>query len=123
MTEADFPDAPAFRHAVEPGEMLNAPDDLDRFEPYLPRDLEEEDAQYLARVVRVGMAVTISSDQVAGPGGMTALKDAIARATRRRVPLVRLTGELPPAPRLDYDSPARDAAKLAALAAARNIGR
>jgi hypothetical protein len=115
--DAAVADSPAFRHEFAPGEMLLV-EDLHRIEQYLPRRPEEPDDRYLARACRLGLALTISSEEVAGEGAMHKLKQRLADATARHLPLVRLVGTRPTPPR-GFNSAEREDAKTAALAAAR----
>lgn len=120
LTDHSVSDA-ATLDAFEPGEVLNAAYDLPRLEGHVRRHPGESDAAYLARVARAGKAVRLTSEEIAGPGGMTALKQAIARATTTGVPVVMVSGERPDERAIDYNTPERDAAKAAALAAARRM--
>ena len=111
--------AAAVQDDFEPGELLNAAHDLARLDGHVPRDSDESDAAYLARVVRAGKAVTIASAEIAGPDGVTALKQAMARATAERVPLIMVSGvRIDPTANLPTAAE-WETAKSAALAAAR----
>lgn len=113
--------AVAFPRGCEP--LTNRRVDFSRLERFVPRfslaDAVESDDAYIARAVKAGCLIAVTSAEVKADPRV--LRRRLTEAYDHNVPLMKVTDQTSEPPELQYGTPERDAAKLAALATARRI--
>jgi len=113
--------AVAFPRGGEP--LTNRRPDFDRLERFFPRfnvaDRTESDAAYIGRAVKAGCLIAVTSAEVKADPRV--LRHRLTEAYEHGVPLMKVTDATSEPPELQYGTPERDAAKLAALTAARRV--
>src|SRR5688572_26370200 len=104
---------PGYGVAFKPAEQVNDAE-FSRFERYFPRNEGEDATAYATRLDRLGAVVKVTSDEARD---VITFRGFLAAAAEKRVPLALLTAPIPTLP--DESAADRQAAKAAALAAAR----
>jgi hypothetical protein len=103
--------------------LTNRRDDFARLERFFPRfnlaDTVESDGAYVARAVKAGCLIAVTSAEVKADPRV--LRRRLTEAYEQGVPMMKVTDETSEPPGLQYGTPERESAKLAALAAARRI--
>lgn len=108
---------PGYGVAFKPGEQVNDAE-FARFERFFPRNEGEDAGAYATRLTAMGAVVKVTSDEARD---VITFRGLLAAATEKRVPLALLTAPIPTLP--DETDAQREAAKVAALAAARQANR